>query len=234
MHDRQEKALRDDGDGYHSRNYAGIGTIADPVFDQMALLHQVRPTRSVLEIGCTTGFRLEKARQAFNAECAGLEVSPAAVDEGRARFPKVQLELGLAPRDLSRWAGREFDVVVVGHFQYLLPREELFGLAAAVDSLVAPGGHIIVMDFLHPHPVSATYTHHADLTVFKHDPSAPWMWSPTYTLVSRQVYNLADDARTGRDPRAWQTVDVMRKLTVGEAYPRMVSLPSVHEGESSA
>ena len=234
MLDRQESALRDDGDGYHARNHACIGTIADPVFNQMALINRVRPTHTILEIGCTTGFRLEKARLAFGAECAGLEVSPAAIDEGRARYPHVQLELGLAPRDLSQWAGRSFDIVVVGHFQYLLPREELFGLAAAVDSLVAPGGHVIVMDFLHPQPISATYKHHADLTVFKHDPSAPWLWSPTYTLVSRQVYDLADNPTSGRDPRAWQTVDVLRKLTIDEAYPQMVSLPSVHEGGNTA
>ena len=70
--------------------------------------------------------------------------------------------------------------------------------------------------------------------MFKHDPSAPWLWSPTYTLVSRQVYDLADNPTSGRDPRAWQTVDVLRKLTIDEAYPQMVSLPSVHEGGNTA
>jgi len=234
MRKHHEQAMRDDGDGYHSRNHVGIGTIADPAFDQMVIIDHEHPTRTVLEIGCTTGFRLERARLAFGAECAGLEVSPAAIAEGRLRYPKVRLEIGLAPRDLSLWDGCEFDIVVVGHFQYLLPREDLFGLAAAVDSLVAPGGHIIVMDFLHPHPVSATYTHHADLTVFKHDPSAPWLWSPTYTLVSRQVYNLTDEPMSARDPRSWQTVDVLRKLTVQQAYPQRASLPSVHEGGNSA
>ncbi len=233
MLEAQEEALRVDGDGYHSRNHAGIGTIADPAFEALSLIQQVRPTSSILEIGCTTGFRLEKARVAFGAAGAGLEVSPAAVEEGHSLYPALDLRVGVAPRDLGFWAGESFDVVIVGHFQYLLPREDLFGLASGVDALVAPGGHLLVLDFLHPHPVSADYRHHADLRVFKHDPSAPWLWSPTYRLVSRRVYDVSEDAAACVDPRAWQTVDVLRKLTIDEAYPAMPTLPSVHE-ESTA
>jgi hypothetical protein len=132
------------------------------------------------------------------------------------------------------WAGSQFDAVIVGHFEYLLPRDYLFSLAAAVDGLTRPGGHLVVLDFLHPNPVSADYHHHPRLRVFKHDPSAPWLWSPTYALVSRRVYEVSDDKTSCVDPRAWQTVDVLRKLTIDEAYPVMPTLPSVHEGGSSA
>lgn len=234
MRDIHEQALRADGDGYHSRNHAGIGTIADPAFTALELVNQVKPVTSVLEIGCTTGFRLEKARVAFKARCAGLEISPAAVEEGRTRYPQVQVELGAAPRDLSLWTNEQFDVVIVGHFEYLLPRTELFRLASEVDRLVIDGGHIIVMDFIHPTPMSAEYLHHEDLRVFKDDPSAPWLWSPTYTLVQRQIYNVSESPEACSDPRAWQTVDVVRKLSVDEAYPPLATLPSVHEREGKA
>lgn len=229
MREELERALQQDGDDYHARNYSGIGTIADPAFEAMELIHRLAPIGSVLEIGCTTGFRLEKARAAFNARCAGLEVSPAAIAEGRSRYPQVQLELGLAPRDLERWDGQAFDVVIVGHFQYLLPRSEVFSLAAAVDRLLASGGHLITMDFLHPTPMQAPYSHHADLRVYKHDPSAPWSWSPTYALVSRRVYDISEHADECVDPRAWQTVDVLRKLTDEQAYPPAATRPSVHD-----
>lgn len=229
MREQLEHALRRDGDGYHARSHAGIGTITDPVFAQLELIHRVRPITSVLEIGCTTGFRLARARTAFGATCAGLEVAPAAVAEGRERYPDVDLREGVAPRDLEHWAATTFDVVVVGHFLYLLPREEVFALAAAVDRLVVDGGHLVVMDFLSPTPTSAPYAHHADLRVFKHDPSLPWQWSPTYFLVSRQVYEIAENPVAAQDPRAWQTVDVLRKLSSDEAYPQAATLPSVHE-----
>lgn len=234
MDSAREAALRADGDGYHSRNHAGIGTISDPAFAQAELIHSVNPITSVLEIGCTTGFRLEKARQAFGARCAGLEISPAAVTEGRSLYPQVRIEQGAAPRDLSLWEGDSFDLVIVGHFLYLLPREDLFSLAAAVDSLVRAGGHIIVMDFIHHLPVSAPYSHSDDLRVHKMDPSAPWTWSPDYMLVGRSVYEIADPAPRAVDPRAWQTVDVVRKLTIEQAYPEHVPLPSVHAGQGDA
>lgn len=232
MNTPHEEALRQDGDGYHRRNHAGIGTIPDPAFIQLQLIHSISPIRSVLEIGCSTGFRLEKARQAFGARSVGLEASVDAVAEGRDLYPMLDLQVGIAPRDLERWAGQNFDVVIVGHFMYLLPRAQLFKLAAAVDELVAPSGHIIAMDFLHPNPMSAPYAHHDELRVHKHDPSAPWVWSPTYALVHREVYPVSD-LGPGANPDAWQTVDVLRKLTDPEAYPDSATKQSVHEPDRS-
>lgn len=225
----REEALQRDGDGYFTRNHSGIGTIADPAFDQMSILHAVSPITSVFEVGCTTGFRLEKARKAFGAAVAGIEISPAAVAEGRRLYPQVRLEEGLAPRDLHHFDDSAFDVVIVGHLLYLLPREDLFSLAAAVDRLLMAGGHLIVMDFIHPRPMSAPYTHDDALTVFKHDPSAPWLWSPTYTLVGREVFGNTSPRAGLADPRAWQTVDVLRKLSIDESYPISATLPSIHE-----
>jgi SAM-dependent methyltransferase len=229
MRPEEESALRQDGDSYHSRNYSGIGTIADPIFEAMCVVHASSPIRRVLEIGCTTGFRLEKARAAFNARCVGLEISPVAVSEGHQKYPQVEIQEGVAPRDLDRWADAEFDLIIVGHLQYLLPRESLFAFASQVDRLLTPGGHIVLMDFLSPTPVSAAYSHHANLTVFKHDPSELWLWSPTYVLVARRVYDISADPKACRDPRMWQTVDTVRKLAITEAYPSAPTIPSIHE-----
>ena len=41
MRDIHEQALRADGDGYHSRNHAGIGTITDPAFSAMEQVHKL-------------------------------------------------------------------------------------------------------------------------------------------------------------------------------------------------
>lgn len=239
MDGRAEEALRRDGDRYHRANHDGVGTIADPAFDQIVLCHGVSPVGSVLEVGCSTGFRLSKVAAELGARVAGLEASADAVDEGRSLHPGLDIRCGVAPRDLSWWAGERFDVVVVGHLLYLQPREALFALAAAVDGLLADGGHLIVEDFLSPSPVSVPYRHDDTLRVFKADPSAPWTWSPTYQLVSRTVYGIAvgSDPRFSLssglpsqvDPMAWQTLDVVRKLDPMTAYPERASLPSVHD-----
>ena len=226
MNPEQEAALRADGDRYFAVNHEGIGTIADPAFEQMEIIHRLSPVRSVLEIGASNGFRLEKARRAFSAECMGLEPSNDAVTEGRELFQEISLTVGMAPQDLTQFAGREFDVIVLGHFMYLLPRTELFTLAAQVDALLKDNGHLIISDFFYPAPTRTSYTHNSALDVFKMDPSAPWLWSPTYSLVHRSVYPVSAYLTPSADPTDWQTVDVVRKLPVSTAYP---SMPPQHD-----
>jgi len=222
-------ALNSDGDRYHRVNHSGIGTIADPAFEQMKIIDSVSPIESVFEIGCTTGFRLEKARVAFNADCSGLEASAAAVSEGLGLYPEIDIQSGLAPADLSRWAGRTFDVVVIGHLLYLLPRSELFELAAKVDSLLTHGGHLIVMDFIHHRDTVSTYSHQSALSVFKGDPSSPWSWHPQYFLIHRDIYPLTPDPASQSEPDRWQNVDVLRKLSLAQGYEHVTPPPSVHE-----
>jgi len=41
MRDIHEQTLRADGNGYHSRNHAGIGTITDPAFSAMEQVHKL-------------------------------------------------------------------------------------------------------------------------------------------------------------------------------------------------
>lgn len=231
MREELQLALRVDGDGYHQRNYSGIGTISDPVFDQLTLIHQVSPITSYLEVGCTNGFRVDKAARAFQCEAAGLEASNAAVEEGSSRYPNVELVCGLAPQDLTHWDGRRFDCIVLGHFLYLLPREQLFALASSVDTLLAENGHLVIMDFIYPQPMSAEYSHHSELRVFKGNPSAPWLWSPTYSLVGRHIYDIAEEPGSQNKLSAWQTIDVLKKIAIADAYPTMATSPSVHEGQ---
>lgn len=219
MNPEQEAALRADGDRYFEVNHEGIGTIADPAFEQMEMLHQLSPVTSVLEVGASNGFRLEKARRSFSAKCVGLEASADAVAEGHDLFPEISLTEGMAPQDLDEFAGQTFDVIVLGHFMYLLPRTELFALAAQVDSLLEDNGHLIISDFFYPAPARTNYTHNPALDVFKMDPSAPWLWSPTYSLVHRNVYPVSAYLTASAHPAEWQTVDVLRKLPVDTAYP---------------
>jgi len=227
-------ALAADGDRYHRMNYEGIGTIADPAFAQMEIIHAVSPVSSVLEIGCTTGFRLEKARQAFGARCAGLDASEKAIAEGQKKYPETDIRVGLAPRDLDFWAGSTFDTVVVGHLLYLLPRAVLFEFAAKVDSLLAEDGHLIVLDFIHHRDTVASYSHQDSLNVYKGDPSAPWSWHPQYFLVHRNVYPLSENLSSQREPNQWQSVDVLRKFPLSQAFESVHAPASVHDPKSSS
>ena len=229
----EQAALGADGDRYHRVNYDGIGTIADPAFEQMEIINAVSPIKSVLEIGCTTGFRLEKARKAFGARGSGLDASQSAIAEGRELYPDIDIRLGFAPQDLDFWSGSTFDTIVVGHLLYLLPRTSLFLLAAKVDSLLAEGGHLIVIDFIAHSDTVSRYTHQESLHVFKGDPSAPWSWHPQYFLVHRNVYPLSTNLLTQREPNQWQSIDVLRKLSVDQAFQSVTPPASVHDSATS-
>ena len=219
MDSRSAEALRADGDRYFDVNHAGIGTIADPAFDALKMLHGISPITSVLEVGCTNGFRLDRAFREFGSRCVGIEASPAAVDEGRSLFPDVEIRQGLAPEALATFGDSSFDAIVLGHFLYLLPRSDVFTLAAEVDRLLADGGHLVISDFFHPTPVARHYSHSPALRVLKHNLSSPWLWSPTYELVSRTVYPISVYLTDQALPSDWQTVDVLRKLSADQAYP---------------
>lgn len=199
----------------------------------MEVIHSVSPIGSVLEIGCTTGFRLDKAQRAFRAQCAGLEASDSAVAEGAEKYPQIDIRQGVAPQDLSQWSGSKFDVVVVGHLLYLLPRSVLFEFAAQVDSLLADNGHLIVVDFIYHRNTVAPYAHQDSLPLYKGDPSGPWSWNPQYFLVHRDVYPLRGEAASQREPNQWQSIDVLRKLFESQAYENVNSPKSVHKREGS-
>lgn len=225
----ESAALAADGDRYHQMNYNGIGTIADPEFRQLEIIHSVCPIKSVLEIGCTTGFRLEKARVSFGAQCVGLEASGTVVAEGRQKYPEVDIRQGIAPADLDQLLGSSFDVVVIGHLLYLLPRSALFKLVSSVDSLLAESGHLIVTDFIYHRDTVANYSHQDDLNLYKGDPSAPWSWHPQYFLVHRDIYSLSQNPASQWEPNQWQSLDVLRKLALPQAYESVMAPHSVHD-----
>lgn len=229
----EQAALEADGNRYHRVNYEGIGTIADPAFEQMEIINAVSPIDSVLEIGCTTGFRLEKARKAFDSHTAGLDASSTAIEEGKILYPGLDIRAGLAPKDLDYWSGSTFDTIVVGHLLYLLPRTSLFQLAAKVDSLLSDGGHLIVIDFIAHLDTVSSYSHQEGLNVFKGDPSAPWSWHPQYFLVHRNVYPLSVDPSSQREPNQWQSIDVLRKLSVEDAFQSVNRPASAHDSATS-
>jgi SAM-dependent methyltransferase len=233
MTPEEQAALGVDGDRYHRVNYDGIGTIADPAFEQMGIINAVSPIKSVLEIGCTTGFRLEKARKAFGARSSGLDASQSAISEGKELYPDIDIRSGFAPQDLDYWSGSTFDTIVVGHLLYLLPRTSLFLLVAKVDSLLSEGGHLIVIDFIAQNDTVSSYTHQDSLKVFKGDPSAPWSWHPQYFLVHRNIYPLSTNPLTQREPNQWQSIDVLRKLSVDQAFQSVTPPTSVHDSATS-
>jgi SAM-dependent methyltransferase len=208
-----------EADAYYVRNVDQNKPSSDPMLPALQRIHVVRPMLSVLEIGSNTGWRLDGIRASLGvSKVCGVEASQLAVDEHRLTYSDIPVVRGVAPQVLSGFPAESFDTVIVGFLMYLLPRDLLFTFAAEVDRILADDGHIVIEDFLHPTPLSRDYTHQDQLRVFKHDPSAPWSWSPTYSLIDRQLIEHEAHTVDNADVSRWITVDVLRKHPLGTAY----------------
>ena len=85
----------------------------------------LQPT-SVLEVGCSNGWRLEAFRKTYAIRCWGIDPSADAIKEGKTLFPQISLVRGTA--DSLPFGADMFDLVIFGFCLYLCDREDLFKL----------------------------------------------------------------------------------------------------------
>nr|MBA3318614.1 class I SAM-dependent methyltransferase [Gemmatimonadales bacterium] len=98
----------------------------------------VRPGGSVLDIGCGTGFVLERLRKRFDA--CGVDVSPLALQLCRERG--LERVWAGSPEDLSAVAGRQFDGALFLDVIEHLDDDE--GALRRAREVLAPGGAVLV------------------------------------------------------------------------------------------
>lgn len=208
-------ALAEEGDAYYKRNKEQHEPEYDPIID---IIDDLGFT-SVLEIGSVNGWRLAGLQERYGCKVEGVEASGLAVAEHRVRYPDIPVVQGIAPNILTVLSDKAYDLVICGFMMYLLPRDSLFQFAAEVDRILKYGGHILIEDFLAPNPHSRDYTHRPDLRVYKHDPSSPWTWTPTYTLLDRRLVKHHAHVVDHSDPNRWIVTDLIRKLPEAHAYP---------------
>lgn len=186
----------------------------DPVVD---VLHRngVRASR-VLEVGCADGGRVAHLAEAWGSQTVvGIEPSRAAVTSGKGRFPGVSFIVG-THRRVGGGLGT-FDLVVLGFFLYLLPREDLFRTVTAVDEVLAAGGHLAIYDFDPGSARRRPYSHDERVTTWKTDHAALFRSNPQYLTVETRIFThgLGDPA----DPDERLAVSLLRKLSAEQAYP---------------
>ncbi len=152
----------------------------------------LRPNR-VLEIGCAGAWRLEVIRKQYGATCFGSDVSAEAIDEGRGRYPHLILNRAASHE-------RQFtipqDLIVLAFTLHWVERFWLSWTVAQVDSLLMPGSHLIITDFLPDVPTKVRYHHRTDveLWTYKQDYSACFTALGTYRKVDELVFSHATGA----------------------------------------
>lgn len=210
----QKRAFVDgEADHYFQRNRASLdrldtGQSRDPVLatlDRVAL-----PARSILEIGCSNGWRLRALRQRYpDAACIGLDPSFEALAEkplaGRGFSPIRATADGLPVR------GRSVDLLIYGFCLYLCDRDDLFRITAEADRVLTETGHLLIFDFHVQKPRRRRYHHAPGLFSYKMDHSALFLAHPQYRLHDRHVHVEADGTELD--------VCVLSRVPAEQAYP---------------
>lgn len=205
--------LAADCEAYQARNAGRHEPEVDPLHGTLDRIHRHSPICDALEIGAGNGWRLKRMQARYGCAIDGLDLSASA-----AQCSGGIVRYGRAPESMRAIPDQAHDLVILGFFAYLLPRTHLLGLISQADRVLRPGGHVVILDFLHPYPVLRPYGHDSALQVHKHDLSAILTGLPEYVLVDRQLADHHGHLVDNRDPDRWITVDAVRKLPIHQAY----------------
>jgi ubiquinone/menaquinone biosynthesis C-methylase UbiE len=176
--------LESEGDEWYGRNLDHLHAPGPDVL--LSTLEDMRiAPKSVLEIGCSNGYRVAQICRKYEASGCGIEPSGKAVADGRGRFPQLQLEVGTA--DALPFRDEQFDLVIFGFCLYLVdPRLHLRCMAEA-DRVLADGGVVMIYDFIEPVPYHNEYAHRQGIRSYKMEFSRYLLASPAYRLLRRNM-----------------------------------------------
>jgi len=158
--------------------------------------------KNVLEVGCSTGYRLHAiSTLCGGAKATGIEPSAEAIKQGHADYPEINFIKGTAD-DMSTLKSGSFDLVVIGFVLYVVDREILFKAVSETDRLLADGGVLMIIDFFSEKPTRRHYQHIQDMQAYayKQNYEDIFIASKLYHMLdkrsmshSNKGYDLSDD-----------------------------------------
>lgn len=204
-----------EGDRYYTRNMHKSRE-PDPVFEAIKNL-KPKPN-TVLEIGCSDGWRLRHIRQELGSVCYGIDPSKDAITDAPDSIERYGIKCwrGTA-ENLSIVKDQSIDMVIYAFCLYLVDREDLFRVTLEGDRVLRNGGSLVIHDFHSARAYSRVYEHAPDLRSYKQDYTQLWLGHPAYSLAGRQLFGTDGPTPTSKDDQV--TVAVLRKDMV-EAYPQ--------------
>lgn len=168
------------GTAWLERNRDKLTGENDPVMEALAKA-KINPN-SVLEIGCSNGWRLKLLEKKYKCATTGVEPTPLTAGNilrGMAHnLPINQLT---------------FDLVIYGWCLYLCDREDLFQITAEGDRVLQEDGYLLIYDFHPEFPHKRKYKHRENLFSFKMDHSKLWLANPSYSLYRRYMHGASND-----------------------------------------
>ncbi len=214
-----------EGNAWYQRNSQALDNTEkrDPalLLLQQIATEKLASIRTICDVGCANGWRLSRLRDSVleaNRFC-GFDASEDAISAGREKYAGLELATGLAdapPFD------DQFDLVIVSFVLHWISRSRLAYSMAAIDRLVAPGGFLLIADFLPDRPCARHYHHRQDveLYTYKQNYIAPFTALGLYRETARITFSH-DDKGLSIGPAADQDRAVCALLhKPHDMYPR--------------
>lgn len=191
---QSEVFRRSEGDSWYGRNKPHLAPQAMAESrDVRAICSALAPYAHrigrVLEIGCSSGMKLEAICGRLSAHGEGVEPSQIAVDEGNARAKAADIRLQQGTGDALPFQPQTFDLVYFAFCLYLFDRNALLQSLAEADRVLKPGGFLAITDFDPGTRHKRPYSHHEGLYSFKQDYASIYTQSGLYCLVGKESFS---------------------------------------------
>src|SRR5215218_10202318 len=213
--DQTDAFRSDEGDNWFRRNQAALAEPHNDHVIDMALRWSDRVTgESVCELGCANGWRLAALAGMLPSvgPLAGSDLSAAAIQDGRSRWPDLDLRIGSLDQP---GFDEQFDLVIVSFVLCWTARARLAQSIDGIDRLVRAGGALILADFLSDRPCARPYHHRSDVKIYtyKQDYTECFTSLGNYAEIDREVFSHSGVPATEIDPQDRAVCALLRKST---------------------
>jgi ubiquinone/menaquinone biosynthesis C-methylase UbiE len=202
-------------DAWFKRNANKLAADLPPSKAVKLFASHIRPSQRVFEIGTANGYQLQRLRQLTQCEAFGIDPSPAAIADGKVKYPDIKLMVGTA--DTLEFPDASFDVVLFGFCLYLVDRKLLMRVVAEADRVLCEGGKLMITDFDPVTPLRRPFKHQQGLWSYKMQYPNLWLANPAYVLAEKLSYgHEADEFQMNPNERIASWVLVKQSA---DAYP---------------
>jgi ubiquinone/menaquinone biosynthesis C-methylase UbiE len=212
----EEEFTSKDADDWYANNKDDLKkkTVNDDKIYCAIKITGIEP-KHIMEIGCSNGYRLKWLFKEFNASCFGLDLSQAAIKDGKKDGTEISLQVGVA-KNLP-FKNDSFDLVIFGFCLYVCDRKDLFKIISEADRVLKDMGHIVIEDFYPPFPFKNKNKHKKDSYCYKMDYTKLFTCNPAYTLRHRAV-SSHQGLKDVSNPDERTSVVILQK-DLNSAYP---------------
>ncbi len=185
--------------------------------------------KTVLEIGAGNGCVLSSIYLKTNADCYGIDPSPAACEYGNKNFEGVKLYKGTAECYPDEVKSQKYELIIFGGVLFHIPPWNFFKCISNSLDILKENGYIMIFDFHNQgNPIYRKYKHEASQYIYKYDHTQILSAHPCFrllyhkTIFAKEYYIKKTDFDTAHYASLWK-VSSLEKFTLSNIDPSVIN-----------